>query len=114
MDSCFVREIKSGPNTPTRAYVGRIMDATRTWVDRGDYYAWDPLAAVALVEPGVVRLTRTRLAVDIDGPFPGWTHRAADGRDAAVALDADRGLFMRLFDAGLGPRDGSSIGSCRR
>ena len=112
MDSCFVQAMKSGPATPLRGYVGRIMDSARQWVDRGDYYAWDPLAAVAVVDSGVVRSVTTTLVVETDPPFPGWTHRAPNGRDVAVAINADRQRFMRVFDAGLGPRHGAPITGC--
>ena len=102
MDSCFVRAMSGGPDTPIRRYVGRIMDSAREWVNRGDYYAWDPLAAVALVDRGVVRVTPTPLRVALSGPFPGWTYRSTSGRPVSVAMSADRRRFMQVFDAGLG------------
>ncbi|MDB4874487.1 MAG: nucleoside hydrolase [Gemmatimonadetes bacterium] len=112
IDSCFVRVIGSGPSTPRRAYVGRILGAERDWIERGDYFAWDPLAAVALVDKRVVQLSNDRLTVDVTPPFLGWTHRAPRGRAVAVASTADRQAFMRVFDAALGARGGRRMPAC--
>jgi CubicO group peptidase (beta-lactamase class C family) len=72
--------LASGPATPTRAYVGRLLDSAGDWVNRGDYYAWDPLAAIALVDSTVVRSTVMPITVELSGKFVRWTHRAAGPR----------------------------------
>jgi inosine-uridine nucleoside N-ribohydrolase len=102
IDSLFVRSLASGTPTPTRRYVGHILHASREWVGRGDYCAWDPLAAVALVDPRAVQLDAVKISIDVDGKFPGWTRRDPRGRDTRVATNGDRPRFMRAFDAGLG------------
>ena len=65
----------------------RIMRAAGTYV--GGQYFWDPLAAAAVAEPGVLRLRSMRLAVDRDGSV-------SPDRGAApvrVAVGAARGRF---------------------
>jgi inosine-uridine nucleoside N-ribohydrolase len=107
IDTCFVSTVNSGPRSPRREYVGRVLDSELDWIQRGDYFAWDPLAAVALVDAGVVTPATMKLTVDLAGPFVGWTHRAPNGHAVSVAVDARRQDFMRVFDAALGARKGS-------
>jgi inosine-uridine nucleoside N-ribohydrolase len=99
IDTAFVRQFRAGPVTPMRAYVSRVLDAAHEWIVTGAYYAWDPLAAVALLDSDVVRRSSMPLTVDVSGRFPGWTHRATAGHAVAVAISADRARFMRDFAA---------------
>lgn len=108
MDSCLLRHLADGPVTARRAYVARILDAAREWVERGDYYAWDPLAAVTLVDPGVVRSRTERLDVLLAGSDAGRTVRRTSGHRIRVAVDADRERFARVYDAALGTSPASS------
>jgi pyrimidine-specific ribonucleoside hydrolase len=103
IDTCLIRAFRRGRPTPQRAYVGRIMEGARTWIERGGYYAWDPLAAVALVDPGVVRYSATPVTVELTAPYEGWVHRAKDGFTVSIATDADRERFAKGFAAALGP-----------
>lgn len=112
IDVCFVRAIARAPSTPLREYVGRIMESAREWIERGDYYAWDPLAAVALADSGAVTLSRVAMTVDTQPPFAGWTHRAPGRARVDVATTADRTRFMKVFDSALGPRGSEPLPPC--
>ena len=53
----FLREIEAHARSPRGRFVAQVLASDRELVDQGVFYAWDPLAAVALLDPGVVRLS---------------------------------------------------------
>jgi inosine-uridine nucleoside N-ribohydrolase len=55
----------------------------------GGMYLWDALAAIALVNPSLVRTERLHLQVDTAEPHAGRTLRSASGPEVQVALGAD-------------------------
>ena len=57
-------------------------------------YLWGELAAIAFVEPTLVRLERTRVQVDTAEPAAGRIFRSEEGReiDAALGADAPRAM----------------------
>jgi inosine-uridine nucleoside N-ribohydrolase len=65
----------------------RVM--ATTGMQGGGQYFWDPLAATAVVRPGVLRFERLRLAVDAAGRV----FESPGGHTARVALGADRPAF---------------------
>ncbi len=101
LDGCFVNAIGAGVRTRNRTYAEYVLNAARKWIKRGDYYAWDPIAAVALVEPSVVTFENAKLSVVLDGPFVGQTKRDLMGQDIRFATSADRDRFASVFDGGL-------------
>jgi inosine-uridine nucleoside N-ribohydrolase len=105
LDACFVRAVTGGPETPLRRYVGTVLEGARDWIEGGEYYAWDPLAAVALAEPGVLTGREERISVELAPPYEGWSRRAEGGAPIQVAVGADAERFARSFAAALGPMD---------
>jgi hypothetical protein len=69
----------------------RVM--AMTGMEGGGQYFWDPLAATAVVHPGVLRFRSLRLGVDAGGRVS----EAAAGAPARVALGADRAAFEHQF-----------------
>lgn len=55
----------------------------------GGQYLWDELAAIALVDPTLVRFERLRVRVDTAEPHAGRVVRSGSGREIKVALYAD-------------------------
>lgn len=102
IDSCFVRALWEGEDTPVRRYVLRLLDGAREWIDRGLYYAWDPLAAASVVDPAVVTLSTLPLRVEVDSPVAGWSRPWEKGREVRAALDASPCRFAATFDLALG------------
>ncbi len=51
----FLREFESKAQSPLGRVVIGILKADRATIDAGIFYAWDPLAAAALLQPGIVK-----------------------------------------------------------
>ncbi len=80
--------------TPAATLASEIMAATRM-ADGGSYF-WDPLAAAATVQKGIVRTTRRRLEVVTDGVQAGRLVPARHPiRPVQVASEVDRPRFER-------------------
>lgn len=95
---------------PVTPYVGETMkryhyatpEATAVWdllwstgmVNGGSYF-WDPLAAVSLVDPGVLATAERRIDVLTGGGDPGRTVVSGTGTRTTVATDANRVRFER-------------------
>ena len=97
IDAAFIDQFHAVEATPLGRMVGQVLESIRVYAEEGDYYAWDPLAAVALVEPSVVRTLEHAVAVEQDLPDAGTTRKADIGPLASVAYEADRDAFQRLF-----------------
>ena len=82
-------------------FVNEILESVRQFIEHGHYYAWDPLAAVSLIDERVVHIEDRFIKVETTGPHAGQTKPVQSGTcKIRVAMDADRALFMeRFFDA---------------
>ena len=68
----------------------------------GAYFFWDPLAAVAMIDPGVATYeTRHLKVVEEAGAELGAVVDSPDGPEVRVALAADRQRFEEVFLTGL-------------
>ena len=90
--------------TPLGRVVAQVLGTVRPDLKAGTYYAWDPLAAVALVDPSVVRESPLAIEVVQQAPDDGRTRRAPRGQvNVSVALGANartfRSVFLRVFRA---------------
>lgn len=90
----FLEEYQRGARSPLAVAVGQLLERDRQVISQGIYYAWDPLAAVALVDPGVARWEELRIRIRADGTTE---ETATGGTGAKVALHADRARFYGLF-----------------
>jgi inosine-uridine nucleoside N-ribohydrolase len=79
--------------TPEATLAAQIVAATN--MARGGSYFWDPLAAVAMTEPGLVRSSTRRLDVVTRGEAAGRTVPAGDGAATEVVTSVDRPAFER-------------------
>jgi inosine-uridine nucleoside N-ribohydrolase len=83
---------------PLAQVVAQILETERPLIEQKLFFAWDPLAAVALVDPTVV--TTTRIAIEIlrRPPEQGRTKEMSGQRpNMKVALDANTAEFKRVF-----------------
>ncbi len=112
IDAGLLKAFRSKGRTPLGEYVAAILKQHRADIRQGIYYAWDPLAAVAMVEPGVVHENPLAVEVKQAPPEEGRTaERPGYPPNASVALSADaagfREIFLRAFtragSAGAGP-----------
>jgi purine nucleosidase len=100
LDSCFVRALASGPLSPAGKIVRDLLAGVPDWIASGTYYAWDPLAAIRLLDPEAVRFHDVRLRVRTDDAPSGQTYASNEGSIVAVAYAADRKAFAaRVFTA---------------
>ena len=97
IDAAFIDAFHAMEQTPLGRMTGQVLESIRRYAEAGVYYAWDPLAAVALLDRSVVHTLDHPVSVEQALPDAGTTRRAATGPAAAVAYDADRDAFQHLF-----------------
>jgi inosine-uridine nucleoside N-ribohydrolase len=98
IDADLLKAFRNKARTPLGKYVSAILKQHRDQIREGIYFAWDPLAAVAMIEPGVVG--ERPLAVDVKEapPEEGRTAEMAGyAPNARVALSADADGFREIF-----------------
>lgn len=101
IDRAFVTSFAAQARPPLGALVGKLLASQQAMIDARAYYAWDPLAAVAAIEPGVLKTTEETIQIVRTGDERGQT-RAVDGEsNAVVACGASAVLFRRLFFSAL-------------
>lgn len=96
LDRSYIAALQDTPSPLARAVV-QVLEMSGDFLDDGYYFAWDPLAAVALVDPAVVRSRSQRIAIVTEPPDVGRSI-AVDGQpNAQVAYEADAERFRRWF-----------------
>lgn len=81
--------------SPSATFVRKVIESL---LPSTTLYFWDPLAAVAVVEPGISTYVEKRLAVvEGDGPQSGRVIETGDGGQVRVAVTADRSRFEESF-----------------
>jgi inosine-uridine nucleoside N-ribohydrolase len=98
LDETFVQELNRRATTPEGKLVIRLLAAERDLLRRGEYFAWDPLAALLALKPDVGRTRRLALVVMRRPSVRGQT-RVRHGRAATVSvyLTVDPTRFRREF-----------------
>jgi inosine-uridine nucleoside N-ribohydrolase len=97
VDSAFLAKFQAGARTPLARVVTQVLESDRAFIEGGFFYAWDPLAAVALLHPAVVKTTKLHIDVLQDAPEEGRTVQAPGRPNVRVALDADGAAWRKLF-----------------
>ncbi|HTC36089.1 MAG TPA: nucleoside hydrolase [Bryobacteraceae bacterium] len=93
----FLREFESKAHSPVGRAVTEVLKADRETIDAGIFYAWDPLAAAALLKPAIVKTLPVHIEVRQDPPEEGRTVETPGKPNANVAIDADAAAFRALF-----------------
>jgi pyrimidine-specific ribonucleoside hydrolase len=105
IDMALLEQLQSKAVTPLARFVAQVLATNRDSIRQGFYFAWDPLAAVALANPAVA--TFKPLAIEIsDKPQDlGRTVETKRRRaNVQVAIDANVLRFRDIFMTGLGVR----------
>jgi inosine-uridine nucleoside N-ribohydrolase len=105
IDMALLEQLQSKADTPVARFVAQVLATNREFIRQGFYFAWDPLAAVALANPAVA--TFRPIAIDIsDKPMElgRTTEVKARRANAQVAIDADVLRFREIFMTALGVR----------
>jgi inosine-uridine nucleoside N-ribohydrolase len=95
--AAFLREFQSQAHAPLARFVAQVLEADREMINLGIFYAWDPLAAVALLDRGVVNTVPLHIDVKQDPPEEGRTIETPGRTNARTALAADATAFRRIF-----------------
>ena len=111
IDAAFLRELRSRPHTPLGDFVAGMLAQECSFEDGATCYAWDALAAVALLDPSVVPWTRLAIEVRQSPPEEGRTAESAGQKpNAQVALGADAATFRRVYLAAFTPAGSAAAG----
>jgi inosine-uridine nucleoside N-ribohydrolase len=102
LDSMFQRMFL-GAQRPLVRLVSQVLATVEDLIDRGNMYAWDPLAAAAIVDDGLLEFTRMNVEIRQDAPEDGRTVIASRGQsNAGVAFDVNPRRFIDLYTRTLG------------
>jgi purine nucleosidase len=93
LDLRFLEDFQRGARSPLAKTAALLLEGERELIGHGIFYAWDPLAAAALVEPAIGRWRTVRVRIRADGT----TEETAEGVPVQAALDADAARFRQLF-----------------
>jgi pyrimidine-specific ribonucleoside hydrolase len=97
IDAQFLREFKTKTLTPLGRVVAGVLEADRDAINQGFFYAWDPLAAAALLRPGIVKIVAMHIEIRQDPPQEGRTMQTPGQPSVNVAVNADAPAFRKLF-----------------
>lgn len=105
LDEAFVSEFSRRALTPEGRLVSRLLEAERDLIGQGQYFAWDPLAAMLALQPDIGRTRRLALVVMLRPSVRGQT-RVMPGRkaNAAVYVNVNPARFRQNFLAAFLPR----------
>ncbi|HEX6895418.1 MAG TPA: nucleoside hydrolase [Bryobacteraceae bacterium] len=93
----FVHELESRAKSPLGRFVAQVLKSDRDMIEQKLFYAWDPLAAAALIDPQIVESAAMHVEIRQESPQQGRTIVNAGRPNARVALRADAARFQRLF-----------------
>jgi pyrimidine-specific ribonucleoside hydrolase len=97
IDLAFLRDFQAQAHSPLGRVAAQVLDSDREAIRGGYFFAWDPLAAVALLHPEVIKPTRLHIDILQDEPEAGRTAQTAGKPNAKVAMDADGARFRKIF-----------------
>jgi pyrimidine-specific ribonucleoside hydrolase len=97
IDMAFLTEFKVRAISPLGRIAAQVLEADRESIEGKYFFAWDPLAAVALLHPEVIQSNRMHVDVLQDAPVEGRTAQTAGNPNADVAMDADATRFRKIF-----------------
>jgi pyrimidine-specific ribonucleoside hydrolase len=97
VNAAFAADLQSRAKGPLGRFVGQVLRSDKESIDGGYFYAWDPLAAVALVAPGVVTTEPMRIEIRRGAKETGRTVAASGAANAQVAMHANSALFRSVF-----------------
>jgi len=98
----LVKTLQDGAKGTLEQFAAQVLGSDETAIRQGYFYAWDPLAAVALVDVDVVRVTPMSIQIEMTGNDQGRSDETQHGApNARVALAADAADFRREFVAAL-------------
>ena len=105
IDMALFEQFQSRASTPVARFVSQVLATDRDFIRQGFYFAWDPLAAVALANPAVATFKPMAVEVSDKQGEKGRTLEVKARRaNAQLALDANALRFRDIFMTALGVR----------
>jgi pyrimidine-specific ribonucleoside hydrolase len=94
----FYNRLKNDHTSREATFVFDALTKQKSFIDSGDYYFWDPLAAAILADGSLATYQDENLCVvEKEGPESGWTKSGKGCPDVRVAVSADGKRFEQLF-----------------
>jgi pyrimidine-specific ribonucleoside hydrolase len=102
IDRVFVGRFNELKLSPLGRIVGSVLVAALPLIDTGQFFAWDPLAAIAMLDPSIVECRRARLQVITEDEHAGQTKLVEwdESSELNVAINADPIRFASIFQNG--------------
>ena len=98
----FVKSLGNGAKGTLEQFAAQVLASDDVEIREGYFYAWDPLAAVALVDLNVVQVTPMAIQIALTGNEMGRSVETQGAPpNARVGLSADAAEFRREFVAAL-------------
>jgi inosine-uridine nucleoside N-ribohydrolase len=97
IDLAFLREFQAHAVSPLGRVAAQVLETDRESIQGNYFYAWDPLAAVAMLYSDVIKSSRLHLDILQDPPQEGRTVQTPGNPNADVALNADAARFRKIF-----------------
>jgi hypothetical protein len=89
LDAQFLRAVASAPQTDAVAVTRALLFGVRDLIAGGEYYLWDPLAAVLSLQPELGTVEQRDADVVVGGSESGRTVESDTGATAEVFVAAD-------------------------
>jgi pyrimidine-specific ribonucleoside hydrolase len=93
----FVARLEGRCTTASASFVYDLLRSNRVFVESGDYFFWDPMAAAILTDEGLATFQEIGLRVVENGSESGRTLRVDNSAKVRVAVKADGARFEELF-----------------
>ncbi len=97
LDDTFLKRFNRQAKNPLAEIVSHVLEGARDMIHQGFFYAWDPLAAAALLDPAVASWTSAHVTLRVGGNEAGRSVLEPGAPNAKVALDASRERFENIF-----------------
>jgi pyrimidine-specific ribonucleoside hydrolase len=97
IDLAFLEEFQAKAHSPLGLVAAQILKTDREMIQGGYFFAWDPLAAVALLHPRVIKSSRLHIDIAQDALEEGRTVQTPGSPNADVAMDVDAAGFRKIF-----------------
>jgi inosine-uridine nucleoside N-ribohydrolase len=101
LDLPFYDRLQQRHVTPAAAFIYQALTADLAFVQSGNFFAWDPLAAAILTEPSIGRFGDLRLSIvqelDEEEDHSAQLVETPGGAPVRAALWADASAFYRLW-----------------
>jgi len=105
IDMALFEQFQSHANTPLASFVAQVLMTDHAMIRQGYFFAWDPLAAVALANPAVATFRPLAVEISSQPEEVGRTIQIKKRRaNAQVAIDADALRFRDIFMTAFGVR----------